>query len=93
MRILIEDQLSVYLHKHFYATNMGSGVENQFFVQKPNGEHILISTSKFYPFKTKVGAFIKDHNQLYEKLRKDIYTEKDLFKILIEYNEWLRENR
>lgn len=93
VRLLIYDSLKVYLHNRYFTSNTGSGVEKQIMYEKPNGEYILVSFDKFYPFKTRVGDFFSDDQTLCEKIEKGIYTSKEMFKISYEYNDWLRTNK
>jgi len=93
MRILINDILKVYLNKHFFTNDINSGSTNEFLCLKPTGESILVSMDSFYPFKTRVGDFFRDDNDLYLKIKKNRYSNKDLFKIAIEYNDWLRDTK
>jgi len=92
VRLLLYDNLKVYLHKKFITSNIANGIENQIILEKPNGKFILVTLDRFYPFKTKVGDFFSDDPDLYEKINKGIYKNdiKDIFKISNEYNNWLR---
>lgn len=90
MRVLFEDKMKMYLHKNFYTTFSYSGFYNQFFIEKPTGEKILVTIDNFYPFKTKVGNFFKDCPSIYSKIKNNTYQAKDLFEITVEYNEWLK---
>ena len=90
MRVLFEDKMKMYLHKKYYTTNSYSGFYNQFLIEKPTGDKILVSNDSFYPFKTKVGNFFKDCPAIYSKIKNNIYQSNDLFKITMEYNEWLK---
>lgn len=92
VRLLLYDNLKVYLHKHFITSNISNGIENQIMYEKPNGKFILVILDRFYPFKTKVGDFFSDDPDLYEKIDKGIYKNniKDILKISNEYNDWLR---
>ncbi|HRZ98435.1 MAG TPA: hypothetical protein P5084_12840 [Paludibacter sp.] len=90
MRVLFEDKMKMYLHKKFYTTDAYSGFYNQFLIQKPSGEKLLVTIDNFYPFKTKVGNFFKDCPAIYSKIKNNIYQANDLFKITMEYNEWLK---
>lgn len=91
VRLLIYDRLKVYLYKRFYTSNTGSGVENQIMYEKPDGKYLLVSFDNFFPFKTRVGDFFSDDPELREKINNDTYTKKDVFKIAMDYNEWLRQ--
>lgn len=90
MRILFEDNMKMYLHKNFYTTYSYSGFYNQFFIEKPTGENILVTVDNFYPFKTKVGNFFKDCPDIYSKIKNNTYQAKDLLKITLQYNDWLK---
>ncbi len=90
MRVLFEDKIKMYLHKNFYTTFSYSGCYNQFLIEKPTGEKILVTVDNFYPFKTKVGNFFKDCPAIYSKIKNNTYQAKDLFEITVEYNEWLK---
>jgi len=92
VRLLLYDNLKVYLHKHYITSNLANSIENQIMYEKPNGKFILVTLDRFYPFKTKVGDFFSDDPDLFEKIDKGIYKNniKDIFKISNEYNDWLR---
>jgi|GEM_PF-2092422 len=91
VRLLLYDHLKVYLYKRFYTSNIGSGVENQIMYEKPDGKYLLVSFDNFFPFKTRVGDFFSDDPELRVKINNDTYTKKDVFKIALDYNEWLRQ--
>lgn len=93
MRILVEDEMRMYLHKNYYTTYSHAGVYNQFYILKPTGESIMVTIDYFYPFKTKAGNFFKDCPAIYSKIKNNTYQPKDIFKITLEYNEWLKKNK
>lgn len=89
VKLISNDILKVYLHRRFFTTNIGSGDENQIMYEKPNGEYLLVSFNNFYPFKSKVGDFFSDDPELSKKIYSNKYTKDDVFKIALEYNNWL----
>ncbi|MHB9140537.1 MAG: hypothetical protein ACYC25_01515 [Paludibacter sp.] len=92
VRLLLYDSLKVYLHKRFFTSSVSSGVENQIMYEKPNGKYLLVSFDNFFPFKTQVGNFFSDDPELSEKIENNTYTKKDIFKIALDYNKWLRRD-
>jgi len=91
VRLLIYDQLKVYLYKRFFTSNTGSGVENQIMYEKSDGKYLLVSFDNFFPFKSRVGDFFRDDHELYQKIDNNTYSKKDVFKIASDYNDWLRQ--
>jgi len=90
MRIILSDKLKVYLHKHYTTTFTGSKVINQFYCEKPNGERLIVSYDGVYPFNSRVGKFFSDCPELYKKIRNYTYGSQDFYKIIEEYNDWLK---
>jgi hypothetical protein len=93
VRIILNDSLKVFLHKHFFTTDISSGAENQIMYEKPNGEYLMVSYDNFFPFNKRVGDFFSDDPKLYKKITNNTYTKNDILKIATEYNDWLRNNK
>ena len=93
VRLLYYDNLKIFLRKHFFTTNMSSSFENQIMFEKPDGNYILISFDNFYPFKTKVSDFFGEDPDLADKIKKNTFTNKNILKIAVEYNNWYKQNK
>lgn len=89
MRILFEDKVKLYLHKKFYTTFSHSGYYNQFYVIRPDGKSLMISTDNFYAFKNRAGNFFRECQNVYRKIMNNTYTVRNLSEIIEEYNNWL----
>ncbi|MFT3752632.1 MAG: hypothetical protein QM800_07055 [Paludibacter sp.] len=90
MRIVLSDKLKVYFHKHFITTFTGGKVVDQFYCEKPTGERLVIPNDGAYPFNARAGKFFSDCPELYRKIRNYTYGYKDFYKIIEEYNDWLK---
>ena len=90
MRVILEDELKVYLHKNFYTIIISSGVNTEIYMIKPNDEKLLVSFDNFFPFKTKLANFVEDCADLVQKINNDVYVRKDILQIAQEYNEFLK---
>jgi len=93
MRVIFEDKLKFFHHKRFFTTFSNTGYSNEYYIIKPDGETLMVSTDVFYPFKTKAGYFFKDCPSVYEKIKNNTYSVKELPEIITEYNEWLKANK
>jgi len=93
VQLISNDSMKVYIHKHFFTTDIRSEKENQIMYEKPGGEYLLVSSSSFFPFKTKVGDFFSDDTELLKKINNNVYTKDDFMKIAYEYNIWLKKKK
>ncbi len=91
MRVLLEDSLRVYQHKHFYTSYTRTGFTNQFYCIKPTGEELVVSAGSDSPFVASTTKFFSDYPELCYLIKKKKYTQKDLYKIALIYNDWLRK--
>lgn len=93
VQLISNDNLAVYLRKRFITTNTGAGTVNQIMYQKSNGKYLLVSFDPFFLFKPRLTEFFSDDQELCKKINNDTYTKKDVLKIALEYNNWLKQQK
>ena len=91
MRIVLDDQLKVYYHKHFQTIFSDTKVISQFYLIKPNGQKLVISHKINFPFNARMSKYMKEDQVLYTKIRKFKYGFNDFYTIIEEYNNWLKQ--
>lgn len=91
MRVLLQDSLKIYQHKHFYSSYTGGDFLNEFYCVKPTGQELVVSSASDFPFIASTTRFFSDYPGLCYSIRKKKYGIKDLYKIGLIYNDWLRK--
>lgn len=91
MRVLLDDSLKIYQHKHFYTSYTGNSFANQFYCVKSTGEELVVLPASDFPFIASTTKFFRDYPELCYLIKKKKYTKKDLYKIGLIYCDWLRK--
>ena len=90
MRLLLDDQLKVYLHRYItYGAVIVKG--SAFILEKPDGQRVQIIYGKRFKLKKHAGDFFKDCPHISEKINNKTYNALDVLEIAHEYNNWLKQ--
>ncbi|HEX2935270.1 MAG TPA: hypothetical protein VHO72_07940 [Bacteroidales bacterium] len=87
--LLMDERLKIYLYRYLAITPYVSWTETAYILEKPNGQYLMVTSHKMFPFKKHAGEFFKDYPELAEKINNKEYRFEHLFVIAMEYNNWL----
>ena len=93
VELIANDSLKLYWHRRFFTTYIDSNVNKEIMFEKPDGKYLIIPNDKNYSFSVRVSDFFSDYSDLSKMIDKGIYTRKDIFKISVEYNNWLTKGK